>query len=147
MFRASRDWMAKKGEVFESEPESMYFEMVVLEFALPWFHLRVEINTDDGIYYTQVLPSGIEEFKRFMKWADLDERVLSVEAQVMLPMHMTGRDEWTLQPLVTLHEVTGADFKTDWFFSVSSGAVFRYGDGATLALDSALNPLLIYPRF
>ncbi len=124
MFRASRDWMAKKGEVFESEPESMYFEMVVLEFALPWFHLRVEINADDGIYYTQVLPSGIEEFKRFMKWADLDERVLSVEAQVMLPMHMTGRDEWTLQPLVTLHEVTGADFKTDWFFSVSSGAVF-----------------------
>lgn len=147
MFRASRDWMAKKGEVFESEPESMYFEMVVLEFALPWFHLRVEINADDGIYYTQVLLSGIEEFKRFMKWADLDERVLSVEAQVMLPMHMTGRDEWTLEPLVTLHEVTGADFKTDWFFTVSSDAVFRYGDGATLALDSALNPLLIYPRF
>lgn len=147
MFRASRDWMAKKGEIFESEPESMYFEMVVLEFALPWFHLRVEINADDGVYYTQVLPSGIEEFKRFMKWADLDERVLSVEAQVMLPMHMTGRDEWTLEPLVTLHEVTGADFKTDWFFTVSSDAVFRYGDGATLALDSALNPLLIYPRF
>lgn len=147
MFRASRDWMAKKGEIFDSEPESMYFEMVVLEFALPWFHLRVEINADDGIYYTQVLPSGIEEFKRFMKWADLDERVLSVEAQVMLPMHMTGRDEWTMQPLVTLHEVTGADFKTDWFFTVPSGSVFRYGDGATLALDSALNPLLIYPRF
>ena len=147
MFRASRDWMAKKGQVFESEPGSMYFGMVELEFALPWFHLRVEIKAEDGIYYKQVLPSGIEEFKRFMKWADLDERVLSVKAQVMLPMHMTGRDEWTLEPLVTLHEVTDADFKTDWFFTVSSGAVFRYGDGATLALENALNPLLIYPRF
>lgn len=147
MFRASRDWMAKKGQVFEPEPGTMCFGMVELEFALPWFHLRVEINAEDGIYYKQVLPGGIEEFKRFMKWADLDERVLSVKAQVMLPMHMTGRDEWTLEPLVTFHEVMGADFKTDWFFTVSSGAVLRYGDGATLALDSALNPLLIYPRF
>ncbi|PPV34273.1 hypothetical protein C5L43_20515 [Ectopseudomonas oleovorans] len=147
MFRASRDWMAKRGEILEPEPGSMYFGMVELEFALPWFHLRVEIKAEDGVYYTQVLPSGIEEFKCFMKWAGLDERALSVKAQVMLPMHMTGRDEWTLEPLVTLHEVTGADFKTDWFFTVASGAVFRYGDGATLALENALNPLLIYPRF
>ena len=147
MFRASRDWTAKRGEILEPEPGSMYFGMVELEFALPWFHLRVEIKAEDGVYYTQVLPSGIEEFKCFMKWAGLDERALSVKAQVMLPMHMTGRDEWTLEPLVTLHEVTGADFKTDWFFTVASGAVFRYGDGATLALENALNPLLIYPRF
>ena len=38
----------------------MYFGMVELEFALPWFHLRVEIKAEDGIYYKQVLPSGIE---------------------------------------------------------------------------------------
>lgn len=147
MFRASRDWMARKGEIFEPEAKSMYFGMVELEFALPWFHLRVEVLADKENYYTQVLLSGIEELKQFIKWTDLDERVLTIETQVMLPMHMTGRDEWIMQPLVTLHEVTGADFKTDWFFTVSSGAVFRYGDGATLALDSALNPLLIYPRF
>lgn len=147
MFRAQKDWMAVNGEVFQPDPNSAYFRLAELEFAMPWFHLRVEIKADDGIYYTQILPSDIEEFQRFMKWADFDERVLSVEAQVMLPMHMTGRDKWTLEPLVTLHKVTGDGFKTDWFFTVSSGAVFHYGDGATLALDNALEPQRIYPRY
>ena len=52
MFRASRDWMARKGEIFEPEAKSMYFGMVELEFALPWFHLRVEVVADKENYYT-----------------------------------------------------------------------------------------------
>lgn len=141
MFRIFRDWVARKGEVFQPEPDSAYFKMVELEFALPWFHLRVEVQADDGVYYSQMMLSGVDEFEQFMKSADLDERILSVDAQVMLPPRMTRAEGWTLQRLVALHEA-GANC----FFTLDSGAVYRDGDGDDVTLDSTKHPRLIYSR-
>ena len=141
MFKVVRDWVARVGAVFKPESGAMYFRLIEKEFALPWFHLRVEVKADDGIYYSQLLPSGVDEFERFMKTADLDERILSVDAQVMLPPRMTGPDGWTLQRLVTLHEA-GAN----WFYTVATGVVYRDGDGDVVTLDSVQRPRLIYPR-
>ncbi|MVW77203.1 hypothetical protein [Pseudomonas xionganensis] len=141
LFRVGRDWVARVGDVFQPEPGSMYFWLVEKEYALPWFHLRLEVKADDGVYYSQMMPSGVEEFERLMKSADLDERILSVDAQVMLPPHMTGSDGWTLQRLVALHEVDA-----NWFFTVDSGAVYRDGDGDVVTLDSVQHPRLIYSR-
>lgn len=80
------------GEVFQPESDTMYLRLVEKEYALPWFHLRVEVKEDNGISYLQMMPCGGEEFERFMKSADLDERILSVDAQVMHPPHITGSE-------------------------------------------------------
>lgn len=141
MFKVVRDWVARVGEVFQPEPDALYLKLVEKEFALPWFHLRIEVKTAGGIYYSQILPSGVDEFERFMKAADLDERILTVDAQVMLPPHMTGSDGWTLQRLVALHQA-----EANWFFTVDSGAVYRDGDGDVFTLDSVQRPRLIYSR-
>lgn len=57
MFKVVRDWVARVGEVFQPEADAMYVRLVEKEFALPWFHLRIEVKADDGIYYSQLLPS------------------------------------------------------------------------------------------
>ena len=141
MFRVVREWAAGVGEVFLPDPGSTYFWLVEKEFSLPWFHLRVEIKEGHGISYLQLMPSGVEEFERFMKSADFDERILSVDAQVMLPPHMTGSDGWTLQRLVALHEAG-----VNWFFTVDSGAVYQFGGEDVVTLDSVQCPRLIYSR-
>jgi len=64
-----------------------------------------------------------------MERADVNERILSVDVQVVLPVQMTGRDGWALERLITLHEVKGSTFSLDYFFTVVSGDVFHCGGG------------------
>ncbi|ELY8031538.1 hypothetical protein SOH16_006428 [Pseudomonas aeruginosa] len=59
----------------------------------------------------------------------MNKRILSVDVQVVLPVQMSGRDGWTLERLITLHEDKSNTFRPDYFFTVVSGDVFHCGGG------------------
>lgn len=144
MFRAYEQFVAKVGEVFAPEPESIYLKMVEMDSGFPWFHLCLHVKADDGIYRLQVMPCGFEEFELFMNGIQSEDRVKSIDVQVMLPPYMTGCECWTLELLESLHEVIEADFKSSRFYVLASGGVYREGDGESVDLDEASTARIIY---
>ncbi|OQR35338.1 hypothetical protein BWR15_15510 [Pseudomonas sp. T] len=144
MFRAYEQSMAKAGEVYAPEPDSMYLKMVEMDSGFPWFHLCLHVKADDGVYRLQVMPCGHQEFELFMTGIQFEDRVKSIDVQVMLPPHMTGRGRWTLELLESLHEVVEADSKSSRFYALASGAVYREGDGESVDLDEASTARIIY---
>lgn len=120
------------------------FNSVRLGGEEPVFYLSMNWRLAEGDVCLPEIVGGADEFAWYMTAIRMSEEVISFNAQVILPPHVIGRDTAEMKPLVSVHMARASGNKTDWFFTVPSGEVIRYGDGATLSLEGAENLRLIY---